>query len=585
MNEIIYLEPSEEITSVIDRLRAIPGSAVAFVIPRGATIAQSIVNLKLLKKSALEMEKEISLVATDRISRNLASQIGLTVYSKVSEAQKAKPVVEPEAISKEDNSADDDNSPFRVNNYYRNKDKEETEDDEAIKQELQAIAGDNEVEEDDKGEENEDDGEQVEIKKRTIKNTEDDDYQSPENKKNDHPNEHERPKPKEEHRTNIKGSRKIVLIFGAIFALILAAGAYLFLPHATAKIQVKTESFNTSKEITIDRNAKANDVNKLVVQGRLIQSEKEVSKEFDATGTKDVGTKAAGTLSFSNNDGADSQVSAGTVVKSSGGVEFVLDQAISVPGATASVKPGGQVQINAGKVSGKVTAKDSGDKGNLPATTIYSVTGKPLLTAVGETTGGVSKVIKIVADSDITKAEASVKEESSSSAKNDLTDEAKKEKLSIFDDSVKTETISSSSSKNANDEADKFSYTIKLKSYAIGFVKSDLNDVLVKSSEKGLGKNKMIIEPEKAEITYTLVDSNIDSGIVKITAKIVGKAGQRLVEDTIKNQIKGKSIASAKQIIMSNENVEKVSIDLRFGLFQQVPFFAKNIKLIFGYEQ
>ncbi|MEK7097467.1 MAG: hypothetical protein AAB906_01305, partial [Patescibacteria group bacterium] len=91
MNEIIYLEPSEEITSVIDKIRTLPGDSASFVIPRGATIAQSIVNLKLLKKSAEGMKKEISLVAIDRISRNLASQIGLTVYSKVSEAQKARP--------------------------------------------------------------------------------------------------------------------------------------------------------------------------------------------------------------------------------------------------------------------------------------------------------------------------------------------------------------------------------------------------------------------------------------------------------------------------------------------------------------
>jgi len=585
MNEIIYLEPSEEITSVIDRLRAVSSGSVAFVIPRGATIAQSIVNLKLLKRSAAEMQKEISLVATDRISRNLASQIGLTVYSKVSEAQKAKLVLDHSEMRRNEADNDDANSEFKVNNYYQNKNKEEEpkepEEDEELKNELKQIAEEKDQEKvEDVGDykirseyHDEEEDDEIEIRKRSI----DSDREPPKDIKNVHP----MPRPNEKNSTNIKGSRKKIIIFASVFVLVSLISSYLFLPSATAKIQVKTEDFSSEREIIVDRNVKEKNINTLTISGTLLELEKESIKQFDATGKKDVGEKATGTLTFNNNAGVDDQVAVGAIVKSSGGIEFVVDQAVSVPKASLNAA-GDKV---AGKASGKVTAKNAGEKSNLPSTSTYSVTGKNLVTASGETSGGISKEIKIVTEEDLTKAQLAVKEELSDSVKKDLIDLAEKDKLSIFDNGISNETISFSSSKNADDEADKFDYTIKLKFYTIGFSRKDLNDILITSSENGLGEDKMLIDPEEADITHALTDSNIDNGTLKIKSKLVGKSGQRLVEETIKNQIKGKSVVAAKQIIMNNKDVEKVDVNVRFSPLKQIPLLVKNIKITFGFAE
>lgn len=592
MNEIIYLEPSEEITSVIDRLRAVPGESASFVIPRGATIAQSIVNLKLLKRSAQEMNKEISLVATDRISRNLASQIGLTVYSKVSEAQKAKPKALVASVPHDD--VENASGMIRVNNYYRNKNNEEEEGDAELKGELEQIANDQKeseakeaaskeakapasappksgIQEDEEDEKNNE--ENIEIKKRPIEH----DNIPPKDKELNHPSS----EPKGNHPTNIRGPRKIIFIFASIFILFLLASAYLLLPRATAKIQVKTEDFSAEKSITVDTNATAKDAGKLILPGKLLTVEKELSKSFDATGRKDVGTKATGTLSFSNNAGVDDQIPAGTTVKSSGGVEFTVDAAITVP--KASLNAGGDKV--AGKANGKVTAKNPGEKSNLPSATVYSVTGKPLITASGETSDGVSKEIKVVTADDLSKAEINTKDELSKSAKSDLIESAKNQKLNIFEDSIKNEIISSSSSKKADDQIDKFDFTVKLKFYVIGYSKSDLDSVLIDSSEKSLKANRMIVVPDKAEITYTLTESNIDTGTLKIDSKLVGKSGPNMLESTVKGQIKGKSVSSAKNLILKNKDVEKVEIDVWPNFLPQVPFLSNRIKVTFGFAE
>jgi hypothetical protein len=168
-----------------------------------------------------------------------------------------------------------------------------------------------------------------------------------------------------------------------------------------------------------------------------------------------------------------------------------------------------------------------------------------------------------------------------------LADQAKKDNLNTFEKGIKSEIISTSSSKNANDETDKFDYDVKLKFYVIGYAKSDLDSVLIGFSNNSLGSNKMLINPDKAEITYDLVDSNIDTGILKINAKLVGKSGQKLDENSIKKQIKGKSVASAKQLILNNSGVEGVDIEMKpnLNIFRQIPYFTKNIKLTFGYSQ
>ena len=50
MDEILYLEPDEEITSVVDKLKGLEANSVGLVAPKGSSIVQSLVSLKLLQK-------------------------------------------------------------------------------------------------------------------------------------------------------------------------------------------------------------------------------------------------------------------------------------------------------------------------------------------------------------------------------------------------------------------------------------------------------------------------------------------------------------------------------------------------------
>ncbi|MEI8004271.1 MAG: hypothetical protein WCG94_08025, partial [Methanothrix sp.] len=85
----LYIDSADEITSVIERIKSSHEPIVALVVPKGAILIQSIVNLKLARKATLDAEKDLILVTTDKIGRNLASQIGITVVTSEKEVSAA----------------------------------------------------------------------------------------------------------------------------------------------------------------------------------------------------------------------------------------------------------------------------------------------------------------------------------------------------------------------------------------------------------------------------------------------------------------------------------------------------------------
>src|SRR3989339_2194439 len=83
MEEILYLEADEEITSVVDKLKGLEAPSIGLVVPKGSTIAQSLVSLRLIKKEAEKLKKDISIITSDEVGRNLAAQADLPVFADV----------------------------------------------------------------------------------------------------------------------------------------------------------------------------------------------------------------------------------------------------------------------------------------------------------------------------------------------------------------------------------------------------------------------------------------------------------------------------------------------------------------------
>lgn len=83
--QLIYLEPDDEITSVVRRLRAAEGKSVVIVAPGRSRATSSAVALRLLAAVAAEEKRTLSLVA-DAPTRAVAGEAGIAAFASVAEA-------------------------------------------------------------------------------------------------------------------------------------------------------------------------------------------------------------------------------------------------------------------------------------------------------------------------------------------------------------------------------------------------------------------------------------------------------------------------------------------------------------------
>ena len=77
--DVIYIDIDDEITAIIDKVRSSHERIVALVLPKRATVFQSIVNMKLLKRSAEEAKKHLVLITNEAGLLPLAGTVGLYV--------------------------------------------------------------------------------------------------------------------------------------------------------------------------------------------------------------------------------------------------------------------------------------------------------------------------------------------------------------------------------------------------------------------------------------------------------------------------------------------------------------------------
>lgn len=86
VSELLYLEPDDEITGVVRRLRQTDAARVVLVAPGRSKATSSVVALRLLARLAADEKREIALVA-DAATRSLAAEAGVVGFASVAEAQ------------------------------------------------------------------------------------------------------------------------------------------------------------------------------------------------------------------------------------------------------------------------------------------------------------------------------------------------------------------------------------------------------------------------------------------------------------------------------------------------------------------
>lgn len=546
--DTIYIDIDDEITGIIDKLRASDGKVIALVLPKRAAVLQSIVNMRLLKRAADESKKHVVLITSEAGLLPLAGAAGMYVAKSLTS--------KPEIPTAPDND-----------------DSEETVDEDASEHEgghevTAATAGSMAVGAL-AGLPPKDDVETVELDDNVLPEDEGD-GEAVSNK----PKAPKTPKPKKENHLKVPNFERFRLMLAlAGLALILLIGGGIFalsaLPKATIDIKTDATAVNVNMNLDLSTSAQGVDPGSNSLPATLAQQQKTYSQQVAATGQQNNGSKATGKVTISLNDcsQADVTIPAGTGV-SANGLTFITQEGASLNSVVIAGHCRNSDFPNFSSATVDVTAQQAGAKYNIAAAN-YSVAGVSGVTASGTAmSGGTDNIVQVVSQSDVDNAKSKISL-NDSSIKQALQSQLKGQGLYPILATFSSGTPTVTTSANVGDTASSVTVTEVVTYTMFGVHESDLK-TLVDNNVKGqIDTNKQSILSEGlATASYTVQNSSNTGATVGLQS--VATAGPQLDTNSIKQQVAGKKSGDVKGILETNPDVTGVDVKLS-------PFWVSSV--------
>ena len=456
----IYLEPDEEITSIIDRLSKINESEIAVVVPKNSTMFQSLVNLKLLARQAQKLGKTVAIISSNKIGSRLAKQVGLETYANLGiVAGTSLSTVGPTpAILPAGPDTLPDGTPIHRYSPDATVQLGETIDSAgAAVNQSDPIEPSPSIEPDQPSPQ----GAISQNDESVADNEEITDQSAPS------PKVPARPDALPPIVTNgLRTDSEFIFPWKSALvalAMVLVASifTFLFLPKATVTLTFPAKLLSETFVLSAKTGASAGDG---VIGGNLLTVEKTATKEITASGKKDIGTKASGSISIKNcEDTNNHALAAGSKATASGKV-FITSSTVTVPaGQFAS---GGTV-CNSTSVAVNVSASEVGDGYNL-TNVVFSLAGLPSrISGSGSTTGGITKQITVLAQDDVTLAYGEIKTQLIEDGTNELKGKAGHQ--TIINEAIQAVIIEQKVDKEVGSQTDKATVSMTVDVLTIAF--------------------------------------------------------------------------------------------------------------------
>jgi hypothetical protein len=550
--DVIYIDIEDDITSIIGKVKDAGAKIVALVPPKRIGVLQSAVNLKLLQKSAGETDKRIVLITSDHSLTALAAGLKIPVAKNLQSRPEIPQLDAPEV------------------------DEEEVINGEELPiGELAAAAGtEPEVAKPPvAGPSSTADDISSEVDLRTLNKTAAAGAAAA---------------PKKPAKKDMKSlikvpnfnqfRKKFFLIGGgAVLLIILLWWMFGVAPHATVTISAKTTPISIDQTLSLDPNGSTS-VNDLKFKANSQQIKKSVSADFTATGSKDIGNKASGTVTITNSFDSDSKtVPAGTVFTSASGMRFVSTAAVTVPGATVA---GGAVRP--GTASAALQATDIGTAYNIPAQS-YSVSGYDSLSANGGAmSGGDKQTVTVVSQADVDKAKTQLAQQDSNAVKTQLKKQFNGDYI-VIDESFTTDQGSPTVSPNVDEQAKQGKVTVETTYTLLGLARKDVNELLNSALKSALDTkpNQSIFSNGSNSIKFSNFQK-FDGNTYSTRLNTTGYIGSKIDTDALAKQVAGKRYGEIQAIVNQIPNVNNV--DIKFSPFwvNSAPGDPKKVDIKFS---
>ncbi len=543
--DTIYIDVEDDITAIIGKVKAAKSKIVALVPPKRIGVLQSAVNLRLLARAAKQSEKHLVLISGNSALTALAASAGIPSARTL----QSKPELAPLPESRDDAVEDIiDGADLPVGDLAR------TEGDDAVV--VKAAPA---------------------IDSAIRANAAEEAAVAP------------LPRPPKAKRSSIAVPnfntfrKRLTLGIGALVLLVgFLIWAIWFAPHATIAITARTIESSANPKVTLATNA-TTDIETGFLKAVQQESKKEATLEFEATGKKEVGEKATGTIRFTRSSPGDVSVPAGTKVTSSDEKVFVTDSAVTVPGATLDFSCPGY--LCAGTKTVDVTASAPGTSYNGASGAASGVSGVSSA-FTGPTAGGTDKTVAVVTKEDIEEAINQQASQGSDAAKKELLEQFGEDVIAI-DASFATNKSGVTSSPAVDGEAadGKARLTGSVSYTMFGVTRSEVGRFLDAYFQEQIkeDENQRVYDNGASKTTFVNV-APIENGFTA-TMTATAKFGPKIDDATVRSEARGKKYGDVQSAIESISGVEDVDVKFRPFWVRTVPNDEERITIEFNLDE
>lgn len=547
--DIIYIDTEDDITAIIGKIKASKEKIVALVPPKRTGVLQSAVNLRLLSRMAEKNGKNLVLITNNK------ALIALSAPAKIPFARnlQSKPeIAEIAALEIDDGEDIIDGAQLPIGELAKTADYKSGED---VSDDISSINIDDEGPK----------------------------YVVPSSKGLSKPLPSKSPAKSNIKVPNFSKFRKKLFlgIAAGVLLIIFLVWAIWFAPSAKVIITAKTEPAPASETVSL---VAATDLGKNTIQSVTKQIKKDVSVDFTATGQKDIGAKASGSITIRNCDYPSGfTLSSGTSFTNSSGKVFSSLSAVSVPGFTGASSSCTLSGSASGKATVQVQALASGESYNNSggSYTISSIPASSKVDAQGTAmTGGTTKIATIVTADDVQKASQALVDLPSSDIKKQLIKQFSSGEF-VIDDSFNIDRAPAVSAPSIGAEAvgGKAKLTSSTTYLLTAISKSELQAFLKNSLNKQIGNDQRIYKDGIDNVKLSGYVKTDNGATVNINA--IGQIGPKIDKEVIKNQVKGKHFGDVQSLIEGIKGVNNVDIKFSYFWVTTVPNDINKIEVEF----
>ncbi|MBQ3431090.1 hypothetical protein IJG20_03275 [Candidatus Saccharibacteria bacterium] len=599
--ETIYIEPSDDITTILSKIKSSEKKIIALVPPKKPSVLLSSVNIKLIARAARAEKKAVVLVTTDDSLTKLAMAAKLPVAPSL----KSRPVLPTEDSEPAEPEPEEDLSPKTSPDDFI---------DEPEPSKLASDDSESEEFEDEDPEEGETEEEEPEEplpkKSSTPRKSEPEDAEDDSEETDDEDDEDEKEKKsKTASKKAKKSSKKSKTAFGAwiiahkpwaIFGAVLIVGlagfliwAFTFAPRVEVSIKVRTTTGNFAENITLTKLAADEKAKEGILYVHQEQKTDEQSIKFTATGQKDLGESASGSLVvyYQSPNAYDFTIGNGSTFTING-LQYVATSSATLAWDGDKITScDNKDDYSASKgcqMSATVSVKASapGDKYNISdRQTGWKSSEYPALSVYNSSdmTGGTSKIVTIVQQSDVDLALDKLKSENQDAGKNSLMKDLSESVLPI-DASFKVETTDPVVSPKVGEEVPEGTTpSVSSKTtYSILTVERAKVEEFIKEK----------VDLEEGRELYSYGDpfieyfSQTDENTYSAKLKTTYKYGPALNESEILDKIHGKKIGRVEPDLKSDyPGIASVSTERSFFWVNTIPKNPNKVTLKLEVEE